>query len=275
MVVRAATSDPAFEPDLASRVEAGDGAAPARPWYRNYVLVMVIIGFALNFLDRQILTILLQPIKQELHLSDTVLGFLSGFAFALFYAALGVPLARLADRRSRRVIMSVSMAVWCGMTALCGMAQNTVQLFLARFGVGVGEAGFTPAGMTLVADYFPESRRNTALGFVNIGPMLGMMLGLMIGGWAVGVVGWRGAFLIAGLPGLAFALLFALTVKDPFRTLGGSTAAEARAELSFLQGMRELWSDPAYRWLILGCGFSAFGLYGFSIWMPSFRGLTG
>src|SRR5690606_19841564 len=141
-------------------------------------------------------------------------GFLSGLAFALFYAVVGVPLARVADRRARRTIMAASMAVWSAATALCGLAQNFVQLALARFGVGIGEGGFTPAGMSLLSDYFPKDRRGTALGFVNIGPMIGTMLGLVIGGVALEALGWRGAFMVAGIPGVLFAGVFYLAVKE-------------------------------------------------------------
>lgn len=241
-----------------------------RPAYRNSVLGLVVIGFALNFLDRQILSILMQPIKVELGISDTALGFLSGLAFALFYALIGVPLARVADRRSRRTIMAVSMAVWSAATALCGLAQNFVQLALARFGVGVGEGGFTPAGMSLLSDYFPKERRGTALGLVNTGPMIGTMLGLIIGGVALEHLGWRGAFMVAGIPGVIFALVFYFVVKEPWRGMADGVRTEPKPQPAFWSGVGSLWVNRAYRYLALGSAMSAFGLYGLSIWMPSF-----
>lgn len=234
------------------------------------MLFLVVIGFALNFLDRQILSILMQPIKEELLISDTALGFLSGLAFAIFYALMGVPLARVADRGSRRTIMAISMAFWSAATALCGMAQNFVQLLLARFGVGVGEAGFTPAGMSLLSDYFPKDKRGTALGFVNTGPMIGTMLGLIIGGVALETLGWRGAFMIAGLPGILFAIVFYLTVKEPWRGMADGVRAAPKPQPPFWRGVGSLWVNRSYRYLALGSAMSAFGLYGLSIWMPSF-----
>lgn len=241
-----------------------------RPVYRNTVLALVAVGFALNFLDRQILTILMQPVKEELQISDTALGFLSGLAFALFYAVVGVPLARVADRRARRTIMAASMAVWSAATALCGLAQNFVQLALARFGVGIGEGGFTPAGMSLLSDYFPKDRRGTALGFVNIGPMIGTMLGLVIGGVALEALGWRGAFMVAGIPGVLFAGVFYLAVKEPWRGMADGVRTAPKPQPDFWQSVGLLWVNRSYRYLALGSAMSAFGLYGLSTWMPSY-----
>lgn len=241
-----------------------------RPVYRNFVLAMITMGFTLNFLDRQILTILMQPIKAELHVSDTALGFLSGLAFALFYAMLGIPVSRWADRGSRQLIMSISMALWSAATALCGVAQSFTQLFIARIGVGVGEAGFTPSGLGMIADYFPRSRRGIATGIVNTGPMFGMMLGLLIGGWAASAYGWRSAFLISGIPGILFALLFWLTVREPWRGMADGEAPTVIEQPNFGASIAGLWKNKAYRFLVLGGALSAFALYGESTWMPSF-----
>lgn len=241
-----------------------------RPVYRNFVLAMITVGFTLNFLDRQILTILMQPIKAELHVSDTALGFLSGLAFALFYATLGIPVSRWADRGSRQRIMSISMALWSAATALCGLAQSFTQLFVARIGVGVGEAGFTPSGLGMIADYFSRSRRGIATGIVNTGPMFGMMLGLLIGGWAASAYGWRCAFLISGVPGILFALLFWLTVREPWRGMADGEAPAPVEQPNIGASMADLWNNRAYRFLVLGGAMSAFALYGESTWMPSF-----
>lgn len=239
--------------------------------YRNYVVLIIAIGFALNFLDRQIIGILLQPIKEEFHVSDTALGFLSGLAFAIFYATLGIPLATVSDRKSRRVVLTASMVVWSAMTAVCGLAQNFWQLVLARFGVGVGEAGFTPAAFSVIADYFPKHLRARAVGLASIGTKLGAMMGLFIGGVALELVGWRGAMLIAGIPGIFFALLVWTTLKEPIR--GMSDGIKQRAKevepVGMVKAAGSVWGIPSFRMISIGAGFSAFGLYGLSAWMPS------
>jgi MFS family permease len=245
-------------------------ASMMRPAYRNYVVAMLAVGFTLNFLDRQIMSILMQPIKTEMHLSDTALGFLSGLAFAIFYAALGIPVSRLADRGSRRGVMALSMALWSFATAACGITQNFIQLFLARIGVGVGEAGFTPSGIAMIADYFPRAQRGIATGILNTGPMFGMMLGLLIGGWAASAYGWRTAFTIAGLPGLAFAILFWFTVREPWRGMADGAPPVKHAQPPAGASIVLLWRNRTYRFLVLGAALSAFGLYGLSTWMPSF-----
>src|SRR5580658_4909035 len=144
--------------------------------YRNYVLVMLTLVYVFNFIDRQILVILQESIKKELHLSDTQLGMLSGFTFAIFYVTIGVPIARLADKGSRRNIVTVSLGVWSVMTAVCGVAQNYVQLLLARIGVGVGEAGGSPPAHAMISDYFPPRKRSTALAIYSSGIYLGMLV---------------------------------------------------------------------------------------------------
>lgn len=248
--------------------EAKAGTAQGTPAYRRYLLFIMLIGYSLNFLDRQIISILLEPIKQDLHLSDTMLGFLSGLSFALFYATLGIPIAALADRRSRRAIVSISMAVWSVMTAACGLAQNFVQLLLARFGVGVGEAGFTPATLSMIADYFPKEQRATAVAVTSTGAMLGVMLGLVIGGVVAQNWGWRAAMLVAGVPGILFALVFWLTVREPVRGLSDGLRARAEAP-SLWASAAALWRIRSYRYIALGAGISAACLYGYSIWLPS------
>ncbi|WP_325489541.1 MFS transporter [Sphingomonas sp.] len=264
---------PAAETAAPTALTADEEAYRARlmrPAYRSTVLALVVAGFALNFLDRQILSILMQPIKEDLGLSDTALGFLSGLAFAIFYATVGIPVSRLADRRSRRGVMGVSMALWSAATALCGLAQNFTQLFLARVTVGIGEAGFTPSGLTMMSDYFPKHQRSTALGIVNTGPMFGTMLGFLIGGWAAVEYGWRAAFFIAGVPGILFALVFWLVVREPWRGMADRARAVAPPQPPMLATAAIFWRSRSYRYLLVGAALSAFGLYGVSIWMPSF-----
>lgn len=234
--------------------------------YRRYILAVMFCGFTLNLLDRQIIGILLQPIKEEFLLSDTALGLLSGLAFALFYAVLGVPIARLSDRYSRRTVISICMALWSAMTALGGVAQNAWQLILTRAGVGVGEAGYTPAAMSMLSDYYPKEERIVAMSVANLGPIAGIMLGLMLGGWAAEMFGWRGALFIAGIPGVLFALLFYTTVREPVRGISDRIASilpEGPTQ-SFSP-----WRVSSYRWIVLGAAFFNFCLYSIATWMPA------
>ena len=172
------------------------------PRYRTYVLTMLVIVYVFNFLDRQIVTILAEPIKVDLGLSDTQIGLMTGLAFAVFYTVLGIPLARLADRANRVSIISAALVVWSGMTALCGMAQNFGQMLAARIGVGVGEAGCSPPAHSLIADYFPPEKRASALSIYALGIPIGSILGLLAGGWIAEFYGWRMAFYLVGLPGI-------------------------------------------------------------------------
>ena len=182
--------------------------------YARYVLAVLFAVYVCNFIDRQILAILLQPIKLDLHASDTAMGFLTGFAFALFYAVAGVPIARLADRRGRSALIAAGLAVWSAMTAASGLAQTFTQLALARIGVGVGEAAGSPPAHSLIADYFPPRRRAAAMAIYSAGVPVGVLFGYLIGGWMNEFFGWRRAFFVVGLPGLALALVVRLTVRD-------------------------------------------------------------
>ena len=149
------------------------------PATRNYALSVLVVVYTFNFIDRQILSILLEPIKLELGLSDTALGLLTGFAFALFYATLGIPIARYADKNNRRNLIALALAIWSGMTALSGLAQNFWQLLAARIGVGVGEAGCSPPAHSMIADYFPAENRATALGIYSLGIPVGILFGFL------------------------------------------------------------------------------------------------
>ena len=184
---------------------------------RNYALGILVIVYTFNFIDRNILSILLQSIKTDLNLSDTSLGLLSGFAFAAFYATLGIPIAKYADRGNRRNLISISLAIWSLMTAVSGLAQNFLHLLLARIGVGIGEAGCSPPAHSMISDYFPANKRSTALGIYSLGIPFGIMFGLFAGGWIDEMFGWRAAFFIVGIPGILIAILFRFTVKEPIR----------------------------------------------------------
>ena len=182
------------------------------PAYRNYALGMLMLAYTANYVDRQILSILLQPIKMELGLSDTQLGFLSGITFALFYATLGIPIAVWADRGNRRNIISLALTVFSGMTVVCGSVTSFAQLALARIGVGVGEAGSSPPAHSMISDMFPPEKRASAMGVYSLGINIGILIGFLVGGWVSQWYGWRAAFYVVGVPGLLIALLVRFTL---------------------------------------------------------------
>ena len=202
-----------------------DGGAE-RPGYRFYVLAVLILIYMLNFLDRQIIGILAAPLKAHFGMSDSQFGLLGGIAFASVYSTLAIPLAWLADRFSRVWIMTVSLAIWSGFTALCGVAGSFTQLFLCRMGVGIGEAGGVAPAYSLIADYFPPSQRARALAAFAFGIPLGTASGTLVGGLLAVTYGWQTAFIVVGLLGLLVAPLLRLTVRDPKR---GGTDAAAKA----------------------------------------------
>ncbi len=233
---------------------------------RNYVLGILVVVYVFNFIDRQILAILLEPIKLELVLTDTQLGFLSGIAFAVFYATLGMPIARIADRTSRTGVIAVCLTLWSAMIALCGLAANFVQLLLARIGVAVGEAGGSPPAHSLISDYFPAETRATALSIYSLGIPIGTMFGLMFGGWINEFFGWRMAFLVVGVPGILLAIIFRLTVREPKR----QGVAEAAANTSISKVADYLWRQKSFKHLAMGAALHAFVGYGLTQWNPSF-----
>ncbi|MCC6708608.1 MAG: MFS transporter [Gammaproteobacteria bacterium] len=239
------------------------------PWMRRYVLGILLVVYTFNFIDRQILSILLEAIKHDLGLSDQALGFLSGFAFAAFYATLGIPMALWADRGNRRNLIAASLALWSAMTAACGLAQNFVHLALARVGVGIGEAGCSPPSHSIISDYYPARERATAIGIYALGIPFGIMFGLFLGGWINELFGWRKAFFIVGLPGLALAVLVRLTVPEPRRGLADARADSAERP-SIMETVRFLKRRPAFLHLSFGAALACFVGYGFIAWFPSF-----
>lgn len=232
------------------------------PRYRNYVLFVLFVTYILNYVDRQLMTILLEPIKAEFGASDTAMGFLTGFAFALFYATLGIPVARLADRWSRRNVIAISITVWSGMTALCAAASTFTQLALLRIGVGVGEAGGTPPSHSLIASYFPPQQRSTALSLHATGTHFGVLIGMLGGAMIADAYGWRMAFVVFGLPGIAVGLLLALTVKEPPRS-AALPAAHFRDDMSALLRL------PSFVLIAMAGALTGLSGYGLGAWSPS------
>ncbi|MEL6370309.1 MAG: MFS transporter [Pseudomonadota bacterium] len=246
------------------------GSQPVSGAYRAWVLFILVVVYTFNFIDRQIVGILAVPIKSELGLSDTQLSLMGGLAFALFYTFLGIPIAMLADRKNRVWIMTIALSVWSAMTALCGLAQNFSQLFLARLGVGVGEAGGVAPAYSLIADYFPPEQRARALSIYSFGIPVGSALGILLGGVLTSYLGWRSAFFIVGLAGLAIAPLFRATMREPVRGgLDGAKAAAAAAPaLKDVVGI--LIRKPSFWGLSFGAASSSMMGYGLIFWLPSF-----
>jgi predicted MFS family arabinose efflux permease len=237
--------------------------------YPNYVLGILFLVYVSNFIDRQILTILVEPIKQEFDASDTQMGFLTGFAFALFYTFAGLPIARWADLGNRRSIIAMGLTVWSAMTALSGLAQSFFQLALARIGVGVGEAAGSPPAHSLIADYFPPERRAAALGTYAMGIYIGVMFGYLLGGWIKEFFDWRTAFLAVGLPGLVLALVVRFTVREPSRGAAERGPVEATSD-SVADVARFLLAKKTFIYLSLGAALHAFVGYGFGSFVPAF-----
>ena len=238
------------------------------------MLWILLIVYIFNFLDRQIVNILAEPIKADLGLTDTELGLLAGPAFAVFYALLGIPIARYADKdgTNRVRLIALALAIWSAMTAVCGLAQNFVQLLFARIGVGVGEAGCTPAAHSLISDSVAPEKRSSAIAFYGLGVPIGSLLGLIIGGVVNDLYGWRIALMLVGAPGLALALVVLFVMREPrhSRTAEAVATAAAVTRLSTGEAMREIFASRAFIYILIASSVVAFLGYGKALWTISF-----
>jgi MFS family permease len=236
---------------------------------RRYALGVLVVVYTFNFIDRQILAILLPEIKAEFAVDDKVLGFLAGPAFAVLYATLGIPIAFLADRSNRRNLIALALAIWSGMTALSGMANTVFQLVLARVGVGIGEAGCSPPAHSMIADYYPPEHRSTAMGLYTLGISGGIMIAYLAGGWVAENIGWREAFFIVGIPGLVLALIVRFTIREPVRG-----TSENRSDSGHRPGIitvaRYLLLRKSFLHMAAGAGLASFSGYAFLSFYPSF-----
>lgn len=250
---------------------SADGETAAKTtWYAWYSLAILFLVYTCNFIDRAILGILNEPIRQELGLTDTHMGFLGGIAFAVFYTFLGIPIARIADRSNRRNLLAICLTLWSAMTALCGLAQNFIQLLLARIGVAVGESGCSPAAHSMISDTFPPSARATALSIYALGIPVGTMIGNAAGGWINENFDWRTAFVVVGLPGVALALWMCLTLREPARGAMESTASPVDDPPPIMDVFRYLWSLRSFRFLCIAGSLHAFVGNGIGFWLPAF-----
>jgi len=227
------------------------------------ILGLLLIAYTLNFLDRQIVSILKIPIKAELGLSDTQLGLMGGIAFASVYSTLAIPFARYADRKGRARVIVLAVATWSLFTALCGLVTSFWQLFLARMGVGVGEAGGVAPSYALIAEHVPPQRRARAMAIFFLGIPIGSALGLFFGGWLAQAVDWRAAFIVIGIAGLPVAWLIARFVPN-------ATPEPATKTAPFFEVLGELAAKPSFWFLSLGAASGSICGYGFGFWLPSF-----
>ena len=254
-------------------MESEDHKLFSKPTYQWYVVILLTTVYVFNFIDRNILAILGQSIKEDLMISDTAFGFLGGIAFAIFYTFMGIPIARLADRKSRKTVLAVCLAIWSGMTAVCGLAQNFTMLLLARIGVAIGEAGGSPPSHSIISDLFPVSRRATALGIYALGIPIGSAVGFLAGGWINEIFGWRTAFFVVGIPGLLLALIVYLTIKEPPRGFSERVAGQASPTLDdepppVMDVLRLLWSKRSFRYMSIGGALHAFVGNGIGLYIP-------
>ncbi|MDP5121413.1 MAG: MFS transporter [Spirosomaceae bacterium] len=237
--------------------------------YKWVVLATLTTVYVFSFIDRQVLVILQEPIKAELGLSDTQLGLLTGLTFAALYVILGIPIARLADKGNRKNIIVISLAVWSLMTALSGLSKNFIHLFLARMGVGIGEAGGSPPAHSIISDYFPPRQRATALSIYSTGIYIGILVGFIVGGILAKNYGWRVAFYSLGIPGIIFAIVLYFVVREPVK--GRLDAAKTTHENPPIREVLTLLlKKKTFVFIALASGFQTFGNYGFSNFSASF-----
>ena len=246
----------------------------ARDAHARYALGLLLVVYIFNFIDRQILAILIEDIKLEIQLTDAQLGFLGGIAFALFYTFAGIPIARWADTGSRRTIIAFGIVVWSAMTAFTGAARGFAMLLVARIGVGIGEAACSPPAHSLISDYFPPERRGTALSIYALGIPIGGALGTLIGAWVGQTFGWRAAFVVVGLPGIVLAVVVRLTLREPVRGSSerpvGAAPEAPEPDLGVAQVLSFMAKLRSFRHLALAGALHAFVGYGAAYFIPSF-----
>lgn len=253
---------------------------PSVTWRTHLSLLLLALVYIFSYIDRQVIAVLIEPIKHEFGATDTQMGLLSGLAFGLLYAVLGVPVGRLADRYSRRNIVAICCGLWSLATLACGMAAQFWQLLLARMSVAVGEAGGMAPSISAVSDLYPKERRSLVISLFMMGPHFGVLIGLALGAWIAQQHGWRYTFVAFGVPGMVLALLVWWWVKEPQR--GAFDVAPAQAEPASREPLAHqvgrLLRMAAFRRLALACGIAGLTGYGYGVWVPSFlvrtHGLT-
>lgn len=275
---------------MSEAAEIEDGKSPYGSIYPWLVVGILLLTYTVSFIDRQLISLLVEPIRADLNISDTQISLLQGLAFALFYTFMGIPIAKAADRRSRRNIIVLGVTFWSLMTAFCGLAKNYWTLFIGRLGVGVGEAALSPASYSMIADYFSEKRLGTALAIYGAGPFIGSGLAFILGGAAIAyleriggltlpvlgqIANWQAAFIVVGLPGVLVALLIRFVVREPDRKKGapiGEEVQEAEQTSHFLSDVLPylIKNLRFYLFHALGMGFISLVAYATFAWLPTF-----
>jgi predicted MFS family arabinose efflux permease len=253
-----------------SRTEE-EKALSITPSYRSYALALFLLVYIINFVDRQIFSILIEPIRLEIDLSDTQLGLLGGIAFAIFYTFAGIPIARWADVGVRKNIVALALVIWSVMTMFTSTAKGFGTLLIARVGVGIGEAGCSPPIHSLISDMYPEEERGTALSTYALGIPIGAAIGTLVGGWIGEYFGWRMAFLVVGLPGIIVAIVVFFTVREPPRGHSEPDHVQVQKDLvPLVDTIRFLWGLRAFRHLSFAGALHAFVGYGVGLFIPAF-----
>jgi predicted MFS family arabinose efflux permease len=253
---------------LKSRIDATQATDTDASALTHRTLIVLLLVYAISYMDRQLVAILIEPIKRELAMSDTSAGLLYGFAFAAFYSILGIPIARLADRSNRSRIIVISLMLFSAMTAVCGMATSYLHLMLARIGVGIGEAGTNPPSQSIIADLYPPERRGFAMALYALGLNLGIVLGFLVGGSLAQFIGWRATFVIAGGFGLLMGVIAACTLKEPARLHRQDLSGTK--QLSASQAVQALSRNVALRHLFAGATIANVAISGLLAWLPAF-----
>jgi MFS family permease len=250
------------------KITTMEGARSHRAW----ALGVLVLVYVFNFIDRQVLSILQEDIRKDLGLNDLQLGMLTGLSFAVVYCTVGIPVARLADGGNRKGVIAVSLAIWSGFTALCGLAGNFWHLLIARLGVGLGEAGGSPPAHAMISDLYEKEKRGQALAIYSVGLYIGTLLGYWLGGALSEALDWRQAFFLVGLPGVIFAIIVWTTVREPQRGLSG--AKPSTDSVTFMQSARKLWAITSFRYYAFAAGAGLFVTYGLGNFMPPFLART-
>lgn len=238
-------------------------------WYPYLVVLILGLVYTFSYLDRQIVAILAEPIKNDLNLTDTQVGMLSGLMFALFYTAFGIPVAWLADRKNRVRIVALACFLWSAFSGLCGLAQNFTHLVIARIGVGVGEAGGSSPSMSIIADYFPPHKRGGAISLFSLGVPLGATIGVAFGAWVAGEYGWRTAFIAVAIPGVLLSLLLLLLVREPVRGRYDPPSEVKSEPASVKECLDTYKKTPTLSLLLLSAGTYSFVFNAFGAWAPA------
>jgi predicted MFS family arabinose efflux permease len=257
-------------PQATASLITNTGQAFGTSAYRNYVLWSLTLLYTLNFIDRILIGVVAQPIIEEFKLLDWQFGLLSGFGFALMYTMVGIPLARMAEHMNRVRIIAISVVLWSVMTALCGIAGSFIWLLVFRVGVGIGEAGLTPAANSIIADYFPPRSRARAIAIYTMGITLGSVLASAFGGPITEFFSWREAFLALGIPGIVFGLIFLFTVKEPPRGYADPPTSVKMEKLGLVDTIKELSSKRTFWLNMVAASLVAFVGYALSNFQMAF-----